>query len=166
MAPLLLLGVCLYGVRIQAAMGMFPPSPLPPKNSPAMKMMYCEACNTVMGGLAKDVKYLLEAQKMWKAKDLKERIMVSCQDPAVMNGFMKDTCASFLTEYRDPIAKETALRWTEDSDEFDEDIVPKEFCMKLGVCKEGHQSLNQMLHNAQVKEDALKKEKEEKEKKR
>merc|ERR1719499_1387259 len=127
-------------------------------------MLSCDACQTVMQQLSKDVKYLVETEKMWKPKDLTERIKVSCGDPALPSGAMRDACGYMMSDYHQAIAREITLRWTEDSDEFEEDIVPAEFCAKVGICKEGHKSIGEMISQSDRKEKDLKWEKEEKEK--
>merc|ERR1712183_1253116 len=95
-----------------------------PKGSPAMKMLQCDVCRSVMQELSKDVKFLVESEKMWKPKDLKERIQHSCGDPTIPSGAMKDACGYMLADYHGVIAREIEKRWTEDSDEFEDDIVP------------------------------------------
>merc|ERR1712113_249819 len=113
--------------------------------------------------LSKDVKFLVESDKMWNPKDLAERIKVSCQDPGIASGAMKDACSYMMADFHEAIAREVALRWTEESEEFEEDIVPKEFCEKVGICKEGHKTINEMISTSDRKEKDLKQEKEEKE---
>eukprot|EP00971_Amphidinium_carterae_P083587 1654608-Amphidinium_carterae.2 len=54
----------------------------------------------------------------------------------------------------------------EDSEEFEEDIVPKEFCHKVRLCRDGDKNIGEMIHNANEKEKALKEEKEEKDRKK
>merc|ERR1711957_982090 len=99
-----------------------------------MKMLQCEACQTITSELAKDVKYLVETEKMWKPKTLRDRIAISCGDPNIAQGAVKDACGFLIGSYSEAIARELALRWNEDSDEFEEDIIPKPFCMKIGAC--------------------------------
>mmetsp|Transcript_26438 Transcript_26438/g.66550 ORF Transcript_26438/g.66550 Transcript_26438/m.66550 type:complete len:981 (-) Transcript_26438:61-3003(-) len=137
-------------------------NPAAPKDGPAMKMLVCDACNAVMGWLAKDVKFLVETGKMWKPKDLRDRIGISCGDPMLPTGAMRDACGYLMADYNEGIARDVALRWTEGSEEFEEDIVPREFCEKLGVCKEGHKTLNHQISFAERKEKDLKWEKEQK----
>merc|ERR1712217_901604 len=135
----------------------------PSKDSPAMKMLQCDSCRAVMHELSKDVKFLVESDKMWKPKDLLDRIRVSCTDPNIAKGAMKDACGVMMTDFHEAMAREITLRWTEDSDEFEEDIVPAEFCEKLGICREGHSTLNEMITRQEKKDKDLKEEKEEKE---
>jgi len=113
--------------------------------------------------LSKDVKYLVETEKMWKPKDLQERIKSSCQDPNLPSGAMKDACAYLLEDYHKAIATEVATRWTEDAEEFEDDIVPLEFCEKVGACKSGQKGLNQMMSEGDIKNKLLEEEKKEKE---
>merc|ERR1719221_1260295 len=136
----------------------------PPKDSPAMKKLQCDACLHVMHELSKDVKYLVESDKMWKPQDLKERIQVSCLDPSMPTGAFKDACSMTMLDYHESMAREIALRWTEDADEFEEDIVPTEFCQKVGICKEGQKTINQMISESDRREKDLAAEKQEKEK--
>mmetsp|Transcript_96359 Transcript_96359/g.272534 ORF Transcript_96359/g.272534 Transcript_96359/m.272534 type:complete len:178 (-) Transcript_96359:149-682(-) len=133
-----------------------------PKDSPAMKMLQCDVCTSVMATLSKDVKYLVESESMWESSDLNSRIMVSCSDPALPSGAMQEACGYFVGDYRKIIARDVALRWDEDSEEFEEDIVPREFCLKIGACKEGHKSISEMISQSDRKDKALKEEKEEK----
>merc|ERR1712146_87488 len=98
----------------------------------------------------------VEGEKMWKPKDLNGRIQVSCQDPALPSGAMKEACGHLMADFHGPIAKEIALRWTPDSEEFEEDIVPVEFCGKIGVCKDGHKTISQMIGESDGKEKAIK----------
>merc|ERR1712113_75158 len=79
-------------------------------------------------------------------------------------GAMKDACGYMMADYHKAIAREISLRWTEDSEEFEEDIVPLEFCSKVGICKEGHKTINEMISQSDKKEKDLKWEKEEKDK--
>merc|ERR1712217_309089 len=78
----------------------------PSKDSPAMKMLQCDSCRAVMYELSKDVKYLVESDKMWKSKDLGERIQVSCSDPNIAKDSMKDACAYMLADFHEAIARE------------------------------------------------------------
>merc|ERR1712217_586053 len=73
-------------------------------------------------------------------------------------------CGYMMADYHQAIAREITLRWTEDSEEFEEDIVPTEFCAKVGICKEGHKSINEMISQSDRREKDLKWEKEQKEK--
>lgn len=132
-------------------------------NSPAMKVLKCEACHSVMKELSLDVKFLVESNKMWKQDVLRERISVSCGDPGIANGALKDACGYMMADYHKGIATEVSSRWDEDSDEFEEDIVPKEFCLKVGICKENHKSLTQMISTSDQKQKDMKEEQEEKE---
>mmetsp|Transcript_6468 Transcript_6468/g.13310 ORF Transcript_6468/g.13310 Transcript_6468/m.13310 type:complete len:203 (+) Transcript_6468:53-661(+) len=134
-----------------------------PKDSPAMKMLQCDACRIVMKELSKDVKYLVESDKMWKTQDLEERIKVSCADPGIASGAMKDACGYMVSDYQKAIAKDITLRWTESAEEFEEDIVPVEFCRKVRICKEDHKTINEMITLSDRKEKDLKWEKEDKE---
>eukprot|EP00747_Dinoflagellata_sp_TGD_P165289 gnl/TRDRNA2_/TRDRNA2_186370_c0_seq1.p1 gnl/TRDRNA2_/TRDRNA2_186370_c0~~gnl/TRDRNA2_/TRDRNA2_186370_c0_seq1.p1 ORF type:complete len:239 (+),score=75.87 gnl/TRDRNA2_/TRDRNA2_186370_c0_seq1:50-718(+) len=133
-----------------------------PKDSPAMTMLQCDSCRAVLEELAKDVKYLVESEKMWKEKDLEERLKISCQDPSLPTGAMRDACGYMMADYHKQIAKEVALRWNEDSDEFEEDIVPRDFCTKVGVCKQGHKTINQMIGESEKKEKQKKEQEEDK----
>merc|ERR1719174_1502407 len=85
-------------------------------------------------------------------------------DPGLPNGAIRDACSDMLSTYHEAIARDIALRWTESSEEFEEDIVPLEFCKKIGACREGHKSINEMINSADRKEKDLKWEKEQKEK--
>mmetsp|Transcript_41639 Transcript_41639/g.75565 ORF Transcript_41639/g.75565 Transcript_41639/m.75565 type:complete len:169 (-) Transcript_41639:212-718(-) len=134
--------------------------------SPALKMLLCDSCQHVMQALSKDVKYLVETGKMWKPTDLKERILASCEDPAIPNGAGKEACAHLVTDHSKVIAEEVSLRWREDSEEFEEDIVPKEFCYKVQLCKDGDKNIGEMINRATEKEKALKEEQAEKERKK
>mmetsp|Transcript_131676 Transcript_131676/g.380871 ORF Transcript_131676/g.380871 Transcript_131676/m.380871 type:complete len:183 (-) Transcript_131676:120-668(-) len=133
------------------------------KKGPAWQRLMCDACFTVMETMAKDVKFLNEAGKMWKPDDLKARIGMSCMDPSLLQGAMQETCADMIDQHSKEIAKEVALRWNENSEEFEEDIVPAEFCAKVGVCQDGHKSINQMMSEGTLKDKLMKEEKEEKE---
>eukprot|EP00929_Paragymnodinium_shiwhaense_P120704 TRINITY_DN92729_c0_g1_i1.p1 TRINITY_DN92729_c0_g1~~TRINITY_DN92729_c0_g1_i1.p1 ORF type:complete len:199 (+),score=51.87 TRINITY_DN92729_c0_g1_i1:63-659(+) len=134
------------------------------KDSPAMKMLMCDACRQVVQELGKDVKYLVESDKMWKPKDLSERIALSCGDPMLASGAMKEACGFLVSDFQKRMEHEIALRWTEESEKFEEDIVPREVCTDIGACNNGHKTLNEMIGESDRKEKALKWEKEEKEK--
>merc|ERR1719384_672781 len=127
-----------------------------PEGSPAMKMLGCESCKTVMAQLSLDVGYLVQSEKMWKPKDLRERIQISCSDPTLPDGAMKEACAAMMAKYHEAIARDITLRWMEDSDEFEEDIEPKSFCQKLGVCKGTEKSINEMMEESDRKQKAIK----------
>eukprot|EP00811_Abedinium_folium_P005307 NODE_14889_length_1079_cov_5.679622.p1 GENE.NODE_14889_length_1079_cov_5.679622~~NODE_14889_length_1079_cov_5.679622.p1 ORF type:complete len:255 (-),score=52.89 NODE_14889_length_1079_cov_5.679622:211-975(-) len=126
------------------------------KDSPAMKMLGCDSCRIIAAELSKDVKYLVESDKMWRPKDLNERVEISCLDPSIASGAMRNACSYMLSDYRTVIAREVALRWSEDSDEFEEDIVPAELCEKMGACREGHKMISEMIAASDTKEKALK----------
>lgn len=134
------------------------------KDAPAMKMLGCDACQSVMKTLSKDVKYLVEKEMMWETKVLNERLGISCNDPALPTGAMKDACAYLISDYGTAIAKEVAEHWTEDSEKFEEDLVPDEVCKLLGACKEGQQTLGQIMAESQKKEKAQKEAKEDQQK--
>lgn len=133
------------------------------KTGPAFKALMCDACYHVMTSLGKDVGFLIETGKMWKSEDLNARIAMSCMDPNLVQGAMQESCSDMIDEYSKVIAKDVALRWDEDAEEFEEDIVPTEFCAKAGICKEGHKSINQMLSDGERKDKLMKEEKAEKE---
>mmetsp|Transcript_81299 Transcript_81299/g.169940 ORF Transcript_81299/g.169940 Transcript_81299/m.169940 type:complete len:189 (+) Transcript_81299:832-1398(+) len=130
--------------------------------SPAQKMLHCEACKTISAALSKDVKTLVEAEKMWTQKDLLGRIDISCMDPNLPSGAMQEMCSDFIEKYRQVIAKEVAKRWDENADEFEEGIVPGQFCFALGACQEKHETINEMIQKSNKKEKDLKEEREEK----
>merc|ERR1719512_135240 len=128
-----------------------------------MKMLSCEACKIIAKPLGADVAYLVQSRNMWKPKDLRERIQVSCQDPDVLEGAMREACGNMMAKYHEAIARDVAMRWTEDSDEYEEDIEPKSFCHKLGACKGDEQTINEMVSTSDRKEKLIKEEQEEKE---
>merc|ERR1712137_506075 len=127
-----------------------------PKDSPSMKMLACDACGTIMVRMRDDMKYLFETNQMWKPKDLAERVQISCGDPLLPSGAMRDACGYMMADYHKAIAREVAKYWDEDAEEFEEDIMPIEFCSKLGICKEDHKGINQMLGESDRKEKDLK----------
>eukprot|EP00428_Durinskia_dybowskii_P037682 CAMPEP_0170261726 /NCGR_PEP_ID=MMETSP0116_2-20130129/30744_1 /TAXON_ID=400756 /ORGANISM="Durinskia baltica, Strain CSIRO CS-38" /LENGTH=163 /DNA_ID=CAMNT_0010512791 /DNA_START=75 /DNA_END=566 /DNA_ORIENTATION=+ len=129
----------------------------------ALKNLMCESCHVVMNSFAKDVKYLTETGKMWKQKDLEQRLSISCSDPGLPQGAFAQACAALLEDYGKAIMRDVSARWDEDSEYFEEDIAPKEYCRSIGVCKEGHVSINQMIANSDRKEKDLKEEREAKE---
>ncbi|CAK0840288.1 unnamed protein product [Prorocentrum cordatum] len=116
-----------------------------------------------MKTLSKDVKYLVETGKMWKAKDLNERIGISCNDPALPTGAMRDACGYMIQAHGKAIAAEVEEHWTEESDKFEEDLVPDEFCKSVGACKEGQQTLSQIMAESSRKDKIEKEAKADKE---
>merc|ERR1719161_887405 len=93
-----------------------------PKNSPAMALLICDACIGIMQELGLDVKYLTESEKAWRPEDLRKRIKVAGEQ----------ACGYLMSDYHEAIAREIETRWHDDDETFEEDIVPKEFCMKVG----------------------------------
>ncbi|CAE8696375.1 unnamed protein product, partial [Polarella glacialis] len=137
---------------------------LPPKNSPGFRMLACEACTTVIGRLSKDVKHLIETKKMWTQPVLEERLAASCADPLLPKGAGNAACGVLIQDYGVVISKEVAKRWDEDAEEFEEDLVAKDFCSeKVDLCRDGSKTISQMLSESEVREKALKQEKDEKE---
>merc|ERR1719356_2365358 len=129
-----------------------------------MRGLFCDACYTIMTSLAKDVKFLVETDKMWKKKDLQGRIMASCMDPTMPTGSMRDACGYVLEDYMPAMEAEIALRWTPSAEEFQEGIIPREFCHKIKVCKEGQQDINEMIARSDRRQKDLDEEKADKEK--
>eukprot|EP00440_Ansanella_granifera_P055397 gb/GFBE01060055.1/.p1 GENE.gb/GFBE01060055.1/~~gb/GFBE01060055.1/.p1 ORF type:complete len:167 (+),score=58.36 gb/GFBE01060055.1/:1-501(+) len=133
------------------------------KGTPAYTMLVCDACKTVIGRLSKDVKYLIMSQKMWTDSVMDERLALSCSDPKLPTGAGADACAVFIADYAKLIKKEVALRWDEDSEEFEEDLVPKAFCTeKAFICKDDTKGINQMMKESEVRQKNLDEEKEDK----
>merc|ERR1719291_528625 len=58
---------------------------------------------------------------------------------------------------------EIALRWTPSAEEFQEGIIPREFCHKIKVCKEGQQDINEMIARSDRRQKDLDEEKADKE---
>eukprot|EP00415_Alexandrium_ostenfeldii_P004557 UN4557 len=129
-----------------------------------MKMLQCEACRAVMTELAKDVKYLVESDKMWRPQVLSERIKISCLDPAIPAGVMKDACGYMMADFHEAIGRDVVLRWREDAEEFEEDIMPKEFCEKVGVCRENQKPMLQSINEGSQRHKDLTEQAAEKEK--
>eukprot|EP00930_Biecheleria_cincta_P095721 TRINITY_DN87658_c0_g1_i1.p1 TRINITY_DN87658_c0_g1~~TRINITY_DN87658_c0_g1_i1.p1 ORF type:complete len:172 (-),score=40.18 TRINITY_DN87658_c0_g1_i1:14-529(-) len=133
--------------------------------TPAYTLLVCDACKIVMGRLVKDVKYLVETRKMWTSDQLNSRLALACEDPQHPTGTGVDACNAFIHHNANLVKAEVSSRWDEDSEEFEEDIVPKEFCRdKAFICKDGKMGLNEMMNFEQKKEADLKAEREEKEK--
>jgi len=135
-----------------------------PKDSPAMKMLMCDSCKHVMGVLTKDVKYLIESRKKWHQDVLQERIKVSCMDPGLSQGAMKEACGYMIADYVEVIAKAITKRWTESDEEYEEDIVPIPFCIEVHLCEEGKKTIGEMISFSDKKEKDLEAEREEKKK--
>mmetsp|Transcript_80905 Transcript_80905/g.142720 ORF Transcript_80905/g.142720 Transcript_80905/m.142720 type:complete len:172 (-) Transcript_80905:146-661(-) len=134
------------------------------KDSHAFTMLGCDACKIVMGRLAPDLKFLTETAQIWPQSVLEERLALACDDPKHPTGAGVEACNLFISEYHKSIVKEVKKRWDENSEEFEEDIVPAVFCTNIvSICKEGKQSLNEMMAFSERKEKLLKEEKEEKE---
>merc|ERR1712232_535525 len=76
------------------------------KDAPAMKMLQCDACKSVMNTLSEDVKYLVMSEKMWKPKDLTDRVQISCMDPGIPKGALQEACGFLMSDYHKAIAKE------------------------------------------------------------
>eukprot|EP00931_Biecheleriopsis_adriatica_P067025 TRINITY_DN41232_c0_g1_i1.p1 TRINITY_DN41232_c0_g1~~TRINITY_DN41232_c0_g1_i1.p1 ORF type:complete len:175 (+),score=46.36 TRINITY_DN41232_c0_g1_i1:31-525(+) len=140
------------------------------KSTPAYAMLVCDACKTVIGRLAKDVKFLTETRKMWPDSVMNERLLLACEDPTHPTGAGVEACNLFIEDHAKLVKQEVAKRWDEDSEEFEEDLVPAEFCReKAHICKEGMKGISQMMTESDIKQKALdeeKKEKEERAKKR
>mmetsp|Transcript_52507 Transcript_52507/g.139814 ORF Transcript_52507/g.139814 Transcript_52507/m.139814 type:complete len:187 (-) Transcript_52507:6-566(-) len=134
----------------------------PSKDSPAIRGLMCDVCKTTSISLSKDVKFLLETERVWRPKDLQERIMVSCQDPQVGSGALMDACGYFLLDYHKVLEREVMSRLDEESEDFEVDIVPSKICTAMGVCHDSHVTIDQMMSNSDRKKKDLDEEREEK----
>ena len=74
-----------------------------------------------------------------------------------------DACKYFLEDYHDEIHKEIKSRWNPDSDLFEENLNPLEFCReRMGACKADQVGLNHLISTSERKTQALEAEAEEK----
>merc|ERR1719231_184639 len=75
-------------------------------------------------------------------------------------GAGKEACGYLMADYHEAIAQEVELRWTEEDEAFEEDIVPKEFCGKIGVCRDGQKTMNEIVSDSDRKEKDIKEDQE------
>mmetsp|Transcript_24206 Transcript_24206/g.45708 ORF Transcript_24206/g.45708 Transcript_24206/m.45708 type:complete len:171 (+) Transcript_24206:37-549(+) len=137
---------------------------VPSRGTKAYTILVCDACRIVMNRLSKDVKYLTETQKMWPDAVLDERLSMACEDPGHPSGSGQEACGLFLEDYASLIRKEVKLRWDEDSEEFEEDIVATHFCAeKAKICDIEAKGISHMIEESSRRDKLLKEEREEKE---
>ena len=66
------------------------------------------------------------------------------------NTYYQVGCAHFLAEHYKQLVAAFKRRLHPKYEEYQEDIVPKEFCSEVGVCKDGAKSLETTLFESQM----------------
>ncbi|EPT28651.1 hypothetical protein TGME49_273400 [Toxoplasma gondii ME49] len=98
-------------------------------------MLFCTVCNTVVGSLNDDLKYLIDANKYWRQADLDQRLALACGHPQISKGEMKAVCGRFVMEHFRKLKHELYRRYTPGYEEHEELIAVRDFCESLKACR-------------------------------
>ena len=111
-------------------------------------VLVCTACTRVIGRIGVDVTKRLEKNELWSKslkKKYKNMLRVACanrEDFPMNNEIFLKGCAIFMSQYNKACLKKISNHLNPDADEFEEDIVEKEFCTELGACPDGMRSID------------------------
>ena len=116
-------------------------------------ILVCTACTRVIGRVGVDVTKRLERNEKW-SKELrlkyKHMLKVACankEDFPPENDIFLKGCAVFMSQHHKACLKKIKKHLDPDAEEYEEDIVEKEFCTEIGACMRGMQNIDDHLNS-------------------
>jgi len=116
-------------------------------------VLVCTACTRVIGRIGVDVTKRLEKNDQW-SKGLKSKyntmLQAACanrEDFPLNNEIFVKGCAIFMSKYKKAALKKISNHLNPKADEFEEDIVEKEFCTDLGACPNGMRTIDEHMNS-------------------
>ena len=116
-------------------------------------ILVCTACTRVIGRVGVDVTKRLERNEKW-SKELhlkyKHMLKVACanrEDFPLENDIFLKGCAVFMSQHNKACLKKIKKHLDPNAEEYEEDIVEKEFCTEIGACMRGMKNIDDHLNS-------------------